>query len=231
MWLAMRAAAAERGRARDAFAALSAEALRRNNESFLQLAETKLGELHHAAAGDLDARRRAVDELVRPLRDSLARVDGTLHEVELARTGAYAALLEQVKAMAEAQHRLHAETGNLVKALRAPQRARALGRDAAPARGGDGGDARVLRFRGAGHRRDDGRAAPARPRRQPPRRQDAWWSTPRRRSRRISTRSTAPTAERAKRCSADHARQVRDHIVQLGGKSYWSSSSRRPTSS
>ena len=220
MWLAMRAAATERTRARDAFAALSAEALRRNNESFLQLAETKLGDLHHAAAGDLDARRRAVDDLVRPLRDSLARVDGTLHEVELARTGAYAALLEQVKAMAEAQHRLHAETGNLVKALRAPS---------VRGRWGEMQLRRVVEMAGmleycdfeeqAAVATADGQLRP-----------DLVVRLPGGKMVVVDAKAPlaayldaldGPDADRESRLR-DHARQVRDHIVRLAGKAYWS---------
>jgi DNA recombination protein RmuC len=117
-WLAARARTAA---FRDAFASLSAEALRQNNQSFLVLAQTKLGELERAAATDLERRQRAVSDLVRPLTEALARVDGTLHAVEKDRIGSYAGLLEQVRAMARAQQALQAETGNLVKALRAPQ--------------------------------------------------------------------------------------------------------------
>lgn len=105
---------------RDAFASLSAEALRHNNQSFLTLAETRLSELQRAAAGDLDLRQRAVDDLVRPLREALARVDATLLQVEKERLSSYAGLLEQVRAMARSQQALQEETGNLVKALRAP---------------------------------------------------------------------------------------------------------------
>jgi DNA recombination protein RmuC len=106
---------------REAFSSLSAEALRRNNQSFLELAQTKLGELQQSATSDLERRRKAVDDLVLPIREALARVDGKLHEVEKERVASYAGLVEQVGAMARTQQALQAETGNLVKALRAPQ--------------------------------------------------------------------------------------------------------------
>jgi len=105
---------------RDAFASLSAEALRQNNQSFLALAQTKLGEFQRTASTDLELRQRAVDDLVRPLKEALARVDGKLQEVEKERVSSYAGLLEQVRAMTQTQQALQAETGNLVKALRAP---------------------------------------------------------------------------------------------------------------
>jgi DNA recombination protein RmuC len=107
-------------RLREAFSSLSAEALRQNNQSFLELAQTKLGELQQSASSDLELRRRAVDDLIRPIQDALVRVDGTLHEVEKERIASYAGLIEQVGAMARTQQALQAETGNLVKALRAP---------------------------------------------------------------------------------------------------------------
>jgi DNA recombination protein RmuC len=105
---------------RDAFASLSVEALRHNNQSFLTLAETRLSELQRRAAGDLELRQRAVDELVRPLREAVVRVDATLHQVEKERLASYAGLLEQVRAMARSQQALQEETAKLVKALRAP---------------------------------------------------------------------------------------------------------------
>ncbi len=107
-------------RLREAFSSLSAEALRQNNQSFLELAQTKLGELQQSASSDLELRRRAVDDLIRPIQEALARVDGKLHEVEKERVASYAGLIEQVSAMTRTQQALHAETGNLVKALRAP---------------------------------------------------------------------------------------------------------------
>ena len=106
---------------REAFSSLSAEALRRNNQSFLELAQTKLGALQQSATSDLERRRKAVDDLVLPIQEALARVDGKLHEVEKERVASYAGLIEQVSAMARTQQALQAETGNLVKALRAPQ--------------------------------------------------------------------------------------------------------------
>ena len=55
-------------RLREAFAALSADALKRNTESFLQLARTSLGEFQRAATTDLDGRHKALEAIVQPLR-------------------------------------------------------------------------------------------------------------------------------------------------------------------
>lgn len=104
----------------DAFKALSAEALTTNNQSFLQLAKATLEKFQETAKGDLEKKHQAFSELVKPVRDSLEKVDGKIHELEKVRVGAYQGLTEQMKHLMEAHHQLRTETGNLVKALRAP---------------------------------------------------------------------------------------------------------------
>jgi DNA recombination protein RmuC len=89
----------------DAFKALAAEALRGNNESFLQLARTQLEE-----------KEKAVEHLVAPLKESLEKVDGQFRVLDQARS----ALVQQLRTLAEGQDGLRRETGNLVTALRAP---------------------------------------------------------------------------------------------------------------
>ena len=109
-----------RGQLADAFKSLSADIFKSNSSSFLELAKATLGNYQEKAKNDLDSRQRSIQELVKPLQDSLQRVDGQLREIEKARTEAYAGLNEQVKSLAASQLRLHAETANLVKALRTP---------------------------------------------------------------------------------------------------------------
>ncbi len=104
----------------DAFKALSAEALRSNNQSFLDLAKTTLEKFQEGARGDLEKRQTAIDELVKPLKDSLEKVDGKILEMEKLRSTAYTSLTEQIKGLADTQLKLQGETTNLVKALRAP---------------------------------------------------------------------------------------------------------------
>jgi DNA recombination protein RmuC len=105
----------------DAFKALSAEALKSNNQSFLHLAQASLDKFQESAKTDLSQRQRAIDDLVKPLKESLQQVDSTVARIEKERIGAYGVLHEQVKSMAAAQLQLQTETANLVKALRAPQ--------------------------------------------------------------------------------------------------------------
>jgi len=81
------------------FRALSSEALRSNNESFLSLAKASL---------------------VGPVKESLDKVDEKIGALERSRQHAYGEIRQQFAQMAEVQSRLREETGNLVKALRQP---------------------------------------------------------------------------------------------------------------
>ncbi len=104
----------------DTFKALSSEALRKNNDSFLQLAQAHLAAFQEQSKGELEKRQQAVGDLVRPIRESLDRVGAQLQEVEKERTKTYGALDAQVRGLLESQIQLQKETGNLVTALRAP---------------------------------------------------------------------------------------------------------------
>jgi DNA recombination protein RmuC len=206
---------------RDAFASLSAEALRQNNQSFLALAQTKLGEFQQSASSDLERRQQAVGDLVRPIQESLARVDGKLQEVEKERVASYAGLVEQVRAMAQTQQALHAETGNLVKALRAPQ---------VRGRWGEIQLRRVVEMAGmldycdfeeqTSVEGDDGRLRPDLVVRLPG-------------GKTVVVDAKAPLAAYLDAVDGtmddgarelllkDHARQVREHMIGLGSKAYW----------
>ncbi|HET6577550.1 MAG TPA: DNA recombination protein RmuC [Gemmatimonadales bacterium] len=206
---------------REAFASLSAEALHRNNQSFLELARARLGEFQQSASSDLDQRQKAVDDLVRPIHEALARVDGKLGEVEKERIASYAGLVEQVRAMARTQQALQTETGNLVKALRAPQ---------VRGRWGEIQLKRVVEMAGmlgycdfaeqASVNGDNGRQRP-----------DLIVRLPGGKT--VVVDAKAPLAAyldavdgnlddaARERLLRDHARQVRDHMVGLGSKAYW----------
>jgi DNA recombination protein RmuC len=104
----------------DTFKALSAEALKSSNQSFLELARETLERYQESAKGDLLIRQMAIDELVKPLKESLEKVDDKIREIEHVRTTAYVSLTEQIKSLATTQNLLQTETTNLVRALRAP---------------------------------------------------------------------------------------------------------------
>jgi DNA recombination protein RmuC len=108
-----------------AFQALSADALARNAEQFVTLAEGRLREattaLHAKADGDAAVRAAAIGRLLDPMASALQRVEGQLRTVEKDRESAYAGLREQVSAMRTSSEQLRGETKQLVNALRAPQ--------------------------------------------------------------------------------------------------------------
>ena len=105
----------------DAFKALAAEALKSNNQSFLELAKATLGKFHESAKGDLDKRQQAIDQIVKPLKESLGKVDSKIQDLEKVRAGAYQGLRELVGSLLESQKQLRVETSNLGNALRRPQ--------------------------------------------------------------------------------------------------------------
>lgn len=208
------------GELSEKFKALSRDALKDNNQSFLDLARATLENFQTSAQGDLELRQRAIDQLVKPLKESLERVDGKIGEMEKARAGAYSELREQVRALATSQLQLQSETGNLVKALRTPH---------IRGRWGEIQLRRVVELAGMLQYCDfteqetvsgeDGRIRPDVIVRLPGGRTivvdakvpfDAFYES-------ISTTDDGVRVERLK----DHARLVRAHIGQLSKKSYW----------
>jgi DNA recombination protein RmuC len=104
----------------DTFRALAAQALAANNDGFLSLAAEKLGAARKEADLALDARQTAIDGLLKPVKESLDRVDSKIQELERERGQAYGRLTELVRNLSETQSKLSSETGNLARALRAP---------------------------------------------------------------------------------------------------------------
>jgi DNA recombination protein RmuC len=100
------------------FDSLSAAALDKNNQSFLDLAKTELKSHINQVQTDLDKRQSAIDNLVKPLGDSLTKMDEKINTLESKREGAYgniSTLLDQMKLSTAA---LDKETRNLVTALK-----------------------------------------------------------------------------------------------------------------
>jgi len=107
-------------RFRDAFASLSAQALNKNNETFLHLAETRLKQARTEAAVDIDARKKAIDDLLAPMAKTLERVDHEIQNAERRRVQDGASLLQRVASLDAMGKDLQAETRRLVDALKRP---------------------------------------------------------------------------------------------------------------
>ncbi len=204
----------------DAFKALSADALQRNNQSFVELARATLEKYQEGARGELEKRQQAIGELVAPVKQTLEKFEQQVQAVEKSRVDAYATLTEQVKSLAESQTQLKQETHNLVKALRAPQ---------TRGRWGELQLKRVVEMAGMLDHCDfyeqesvgteEGQLRP-----------DLIVRLPG--GKKIVVDAKAPLAgyldaleaqddATRRRKLEDHARHVRDHLVKLGRKSYW----------
>lgn len=202
------------------FHAAAAEALRRNNEGFLQLASEKLAAARQEGASALAAREQSIAALVTPMQQSLEKVDAHIQELERARGEAYVRLMDQVRSLAEGHEKLRCETGNLVSALRAP---------AVRGRWGEIQLRRVVELVGmvehcdfveqATTTTEDGRLRPDMVIRLPS-------------GRRVVVDAKAPLAaylaaweatsdEQRAGLLRQHAAQVKAHVLKLGAKGYW----------
>jgi len=204
----------------NAFKALAADALKSNNSSFLQIAQETLKRFQSEAKGDLEARQRAVADLVAPVRDSLSKVDAQIQQMEIARGEAYGDLKAQVQSLIATQSELRSETGNLVRALRTPN---------VRGRWGEIQLRRVVEIAGmlpycdfAEQETITGESGRLRP--------DLVVKLPGGKIVVVDAKTPLQafldafetTDEEARRAAlANHARQVRDHMNTLSGKNYW----------
>ena len=104
-----------------AFSELANQSLQANSESFLRLAEQNLGTQQEKAKRELSEREKAVEALVKPIRDALEASQKQIAELEKARSEAYGGIRTQLEVMQASQKSLAQETQNLVKALRRPE--------------------------------------------------------------------------------------------------------------
>jgi DNA recombination protein RmuC len=105
---------------REAFQALSADALKTNNEAFLSLAETRLREARTEAAGDIDARKKAIEDLLAPMAKTLDQVDQEIRDSERRRIESGAQLIQKIASLDTAGQGLRDETRRLTDALKRP---------------------------------------------------------------------------------------------------------------
>lgn len=103
------------------FKTLAVDALRQNNEQFLQLANESFKGKQQDAAAQLEHRKQAIDQMLKPIHESLDKHAKAVGEIEKNREGAYQSLRQQLSGMVGDQKNLRDETANLVKALRKPE--------------------------------------------------------------------------------------------------------------
>ena len=202
------------------FAGLASEVLGKNSESFLKLVSERFEKHSQSAKEDLEKRRTAIETLVKPLGESLSKFENKVDAIEKAREGAYRAISEQVKSLAEGQTGLRSETNRLVQALRRPQ---------TRGRWGEYQLRNVLDLAGMTEHvdfveqttleGDEGRLRP-----------DVVIRVPGGKSIIVDAKTPldaylnaveAPDEETRERFIADHARQVRDHVRALSSRDYW----------
>ncbi len=204
----------------NAFKALAADALKTNNSTFLQIAQETLKRFQSEAKGDLDARHKAVADLVTPVRESLSKVDAQIQQIEKDRVDAYSGLREQVQSLVTTQKELHSQTGNLVRALRTPN---------VRGRWGEIQLRRVVEIAGmlpycdfSEQETVTGESGRLRP--------DLVVKLPGGKVVVVDAKTPlqafldafeTTNEEERRACLANHARQVRDHINTLSGKKYW----------
>jgi DNA recombination protein RmuC len=108
----------------DTFNALASEALKSNNQAFIQLARQTFETVQAQAKGDLETRQKAIQGLVEPLKETLSRYEQQIQAMEKSRQAAYGGLAEQVRQLSETSQQLRKETGSLVTALSTPLKVR-----------------------------------------------------------------------------------------------------------
>lgn len=105
----------------NSFDQLADKSLQANSETFLRLARENLGKHQAVAKSELGEREKAIQNLVKPIADALAKTEKQILDMEKARQHAFGNIDQQLKSMSEGQHKLQTETRNLVNALRRPQ--------------------------------------------------------------------------------------------------------------
>lgn len=203
------------------FASLSQQALQANTQQFLDLAKQVLGGAQNDSRADLDKRQTAIAQMLLPFHDTMQRLHRETEQLREKSTGAHVQLAEQIKGLTELQHAVRSETSRLVEAIRKPS---------VRGRWGEMTLKRVLEHAGMlahcdfleQHSTRDDNAALYRP--------DVVLKLPGERCIVIDAKvpfdgwlsATLAEDEASRKLHmASHMRQVKTHIKQLGGKSYW----------
>lgn len=204
----------------DTFRSAASRVLNENSQAFLQLARQELGRQQQTSENQLGQKEKAIESLLKPVRETLDKLQQGTQELEVRREGAYKSLEQMIKGMQDSHTDLRRETSQLVSALRAPKIR------------GNWGELqlkRCIEFAGMVEhasfdmevfvRGDDGAIKP-----------DCVIHLPNERTIVIDVKtpfdafldamSTSDEATRALKLTA-HAARVREHLTALSAKSYW----------
>ena len=213
---------------KESFSALSKHALDANNESFLQLAQQKLGLFETRAQANLNQKEKAIETLLKPMADALNKTEKQINEIEKERKQAYGSITEQLKLVNEAQHGLQSETEQLVRALRRPEVRGQWGELTLKRLAELAGMVEHCDFEEQTHREvEDGRNM----------RPDMIVRIPEKRELIVDAKTpldaylTAIQSDSQKEQEAHlkhHARKVRERMKELASKAYWSQFSQSP---
>ncbi|HVT90112.1 MAG TPA: DNA recombination protein RmuC [Tepidisphaeraceae bacterium] len=212
---------------RETFTSLSADALAKNNEAFLNLAREKFATLSAEATGSLDERKAQIEGLLKPMQEVLNQYQTRLGDIEKSRVESYSMLREQLGTLAETQRTLNLQTTQLVSALRRPH-----------ARGqwGEVALRRLVELAGMTMRCDfvEQHSVNTEDSRQRP---DMIVNLPGKRQIIIDCKAvldgfldatTAPDEETRRAHIARHCKQVRSRAMELSTKAYWSQFQQSP---
>jgi len=106
---------------REAFKALSAEALRQSAPEFFRLAEQTFGKFQETAKGDLAQRQEAIKTLVEPLKQQLETYQKRLQQGEASQSSALGEVKKQLETLAQSSQSLAQETQQFRMVLRSNQ--------------------------------------------------------------------------------------------------------------
>jgi DNA recombination protein RmuC len=95
---------------REAFKALSADALKQSAPEFLRLAEQSYGRLQEAAKGDLDKRQESIKVLVEPLKQQLETYQKNLQQNAASQSSTLGEVKKQMELLSQQSASLASET-------------------------------------------------------------------------------------------------------------------------
>src|SRR5579862_4862474 len=206
---------------KETFGSLAANALRQNNEAFVTLAESRLSEKVTEAKGMLEIEKKEIDGIVKPLSESLGKMENKINELENKRENAYGRINNVLEGMQRATELLGKGTQNLIGALK---------NSGTRGKYGEIGLRRVVEFAGmiehcdfieqVSVSSDEGVLRP-----------DMIIRLPESKTIVVDSKTPLDAYMKAfetesdteqKEMLAKHAAAVKDHLLRLGSKSYWS---------